>query len=325
MYCAWPFTNLIIYEDGEAMVCCPGWTSLTLGNVLETSPLEMWKGEKIARLRESIHDQTFRYCVDCGNPENYVQSNPPPITPNVDLISVLALSYDPTCNLVCRSCRLEPRKATDLTDKIHAAVLASGVLNHALEVILCGDGEPLASPTFWPFLSTRIEHRPELKFTLTTNGLLLTRERLEIIASSGKKIGGVSISMDAAREETYRLNRRGGNWDVLMRNLDDVKDYPFVWKQFNFVVQENNFAEMAEFLKFSLKHHATTVYFSALANWGTYSPEDYSRRAVHLPTHPRYGELVEVLTDPLFLDDRVIIAKLPIRRPGHRFDHRTSP
>ena len=40
---------------------------------------------------------------------------------------------------------------------------------------------------------------------------------------------------------------------------------------------------MPDFLRLAQRIGADEVYFSQLVNWGTFSVEEYARRAVHLP------------------------------------------
>src|SRR5206468_11023436 len=66
------------------------------------------------------------------------------------------------------------------------------------------------------------------------------------------------------------------------------------------VVQDNNFREMPDFVRLGQRLSFDVVYFSQLVNWGTFSDEEFRRRAVHRPGHPRYREFVALLQDRLF-------------------------
>jgi hypothetical protein len=76
------------------------------------------------------------------------------------------------------------------------------------------------------------------------------------------------------------------------------------------VVQENNFAEMPEFVTLGKGFGFDTVYFSKLVNWGTFSGVEYEARAVHQPHHPRHGELVALLQAEIFKDPIVNLGNL---------------
>jgi MoaA/NifB/PqqE/SkfB family radical SAM enzyme len=283
--------------------------------------MELWHGERASQLRESITDQSFRYCINCGNPESLITPNPPATPLDLNTIGWLILSYDPTCNLKCRSCRNEHRGPSETTRRIHEAVLSSGVLKHSLTVCMSGNGDPFASSLLWSLLTSDIECHPDMQLNLSTNGLLVTPERLRAITDTGKKIGSIHISIDAATRETYALNR-GGDWYVLLKNMDSIRGYP-CHRQFNLVAQANNFREMEAFIDMACDYNADAIHLSALVNWGTYTREEYLSRAVHLPSHPQYEEFKAMLTKPTFWNPKVRIAKLPIFRPGHRHDNRT--
>jgi len=57
------------------------------------------------------------------------------------------------------------------------------------------------------------------------------------------------------------------------------------------VVQENNFLEMRDSVFLGQRFGADTVYFSRLADWGTFSPEELQSRSVHRADHRRHQDL----------------------------------
>ena len=66
------------------------------------------------------------------------------------------------------------------------------------------------------------------------------------------------------------------------------------------VVQEKNLEEMAGLVALGTQLGVDTVYFHQLANWGTFSDEEYERRAVHRPSHRDTASLVATLRDTVF-------------------------
>jgi hypothetical protein len=85
------------------------------------------------------------------------------------------------------------------------------------------------------------------------------------------------------------------------------------------VVQENNFPEMPDFVRLGQRLAFDVVYFSQLVNWGTFSDEEFRRRGVHLPGHPRHQEFVAVLQDRIFDEAIVELGNLTdARRSGRR-------
>ena len=128
------------------------------------------------------------------------------------------------------------------------------------------------------------------------------------------------ISVDAASAATYALNR-GGHWEVLLENLAFVAELrrqgPLEWVGLSFVVQENNFGEMPAFVALARSFGFDLVLFNQIVNWGTFSPPDFRRRAVHLPSHPRHPELIELLQSAAFADPIVHLGNLTsVRQAG---------
>jgi MoaA/NifB/PqqE/SkfB family radical SAM enzyme len=141
-------------------------------------------------------------------------------------------------------------------------------------------------------------HLPELKIGLQTNGLLMTPEMWDSLGDAAKMIDLASISVDAATESTYRLNR-GGDWSKLLANLKWIAESE-IQCNLNFVIQENNMEEMEAFVELARKYKVSIVYFSTLENWGSYTEEEFARRAVQRPSHLKHQRCLEILRRPLF-------------------------
>lgn len=49
--CPYPFYNLVVKSNGDVVPCCVAWEdSLVVGNVREETLLEIWRGDKLARI-----------------------------------------------------------------------------------------------------------------------------------------------------------------------------------------------------------------------------------------------------------------------------------
>ncbi len=68
---------------------------------------------------------------------------------------------------------------------------------------------------------------PSLRIDLRTNGVLLTPENWERIESVHYAVDAILISIDAATESTYRLLRRGGDFNRLLKNLEFVRELKY--------------------------------------------------------------------------------------------------
>jgi hypothetical protein len=156
---------------------------------------------------------------------------------------------------------------------------------------------------------------------LHTNGLLWTPRVWETIPAEIRAlIRSAEISIDAGSPETYAVNRRGGSFATLLARLEFIQSLrlagPLERLTMSMVVQENNFHEMREFVLLSKRFGADTAYFSRLADWGTFDPEDLRNRSVHRADHPRHRDLLDVLSDGVFDDPIVCLGNLTELRRG---------
>jgi MoaA/NifB/PqqE/SkfB family radical SAM enzyme len=162
----------------------------------------------------------------------------------------------------------------------------------------------------------KIKDMPNIKkIHLQTNGQLYTPKMWGTIAQNIQQlIKSVDISIDAASSETYSINRRDGSFKRLLENLEFIstlrKSGPLGWVGISMVVQENNFMEMPDFVRLGKRFGFDTVYFSQLVNWGTFSEEEFRNRAIHLLTHPRNSEFVDLLKDEIFDESLVNLGNL---------------
>jgi len=129
-----------------------------------------------------------------------------------------------------------------------------------------------------------------------------------------ERITSAEISIDAASPETYAINRRGGAFDTLLENLAFVaelrRDGPLRSLKISMVVQENNVHEMVDFVRLGQRFGADIVYFGRLVDWGTFTPSEFRRRAIHRSDHPRHPDLLAALAHPVMQDNCVFLGNL---------------
>jgi hypothetical protein len=67
-FCSKPFDNFEINPDGSVAVCCHAWLPQKIGNIAEQGLWEVWNSDIAQRIRASILDGSYRYCVaeECG-------------------------------------------------------------------------------------------------------------------------------------------------------------------------------------------------------------------------------------------------------------------
>jgi len=358
IYCTRPFDHIQMLDNGEMVPCCPPWVNhYSLGNINEQSYEEIWNGEKAQEFRESILDGSFRYCNIKSCPHLQEKSNPVGTLDQLkekkvsgqilhDIVEhktildhgphEIQFAYDRSCNLSCPSCRRgiimvageEQKKLLDMQDKFQTTFL-----KNADRLFVCGSGDPFASPTFRKFLQTFTkEQAPKLRhINILTNGLLLKKYWDRLSEYTKEKIQYISVSIDAATPETYAINRRGGDWDLLHENLKFIRKLRKnnTIKGFNasMVVQDNNFRELFDFILMCETYKMDRVQLQIIEpdfirdlGYGDYL-EEWKQKAVHEKTHPNHSELLNIVKDDFFSmrveKESVAMGPLYNLREGH--------
>jgi radical SAM protein with 4Fe4S-binding SPASM domain len=330
IFCSIPFEFAYIDDSGDVYPCCPSKFRLSIGNLRDTSLKEIWHSKMALSVRRSILSGTFKYCDHDACEYLSVKRTGIPPSANNDAVSaaesyltstdsspkIINLAYDRTCNLACPYCR-NSRYLESGNNKKSRRIHESIFQEHLKDVkrfIIAGNGDPFASRLYLDMLQNFDSRQyPDVKFKIQTNGLLLTPENWEKISASHDAIDWISVSIDAASEETYKLNR-GGSFSKLLENLEFIsklrKENKIKLFFINFVVQANNFREMKQFIQLGLKLKCDLIEFQCIENWGTHSDDHFREIAVQDPGHPDHGEFLEMLEDPIFENPAVCLNKL---------------
>ena len=342
LFCSKPFKWFEITQVngvGQVYLCCPSWLNVPIGNLQKNSVQEIWNGTKAQEIRRSILDGSFKYCSrsQCALLQTITGSvQYKEHIEDEELKSIieqgltvlpfgprqLNCGYDRSCNLSCPSCRSSVIIETErkgqilrIEKKVRKQALAD-----ARYLYITGSGDPFGSPYFRKWLQNmKRNEMPKLdEIHLHTNAMLWNRKSWSAMSDDVRQsVKSAEISIDAASEKTYSINRCGGNFGVLISNLEFIaslrKNGPLKHVTISMVVQENNFHEMPEFIKLGNGFGFDTIYFSQLVNWGTFSQDEFLGRAIHTPSHPRHSEFLSLLKKE--------IANRPTVHLGNLSDH----
>lgn len=327
-FCAKPFEYLDIhYRNGEFLcyVCCPTWLPVSVGDLGKQDFASVWNGQKIKEIRQSILHGSFLYCdknlcpeIQSGNlhDRSYIfkTSYKEYLTYEDGVVphgpKIVYFSEDQTCNLACPTCRTDYISlGEDVLE--HLKQTREGFLTELLRDVeslnICSSGDPFSSKIYRDFLfNFEGRKRPLLKINLNTNGVLLTKEVFKKMEKIHSNLGSIFISLDAARESTYKIVRRGGDWQKLLKNIEYLvqmrREGIIEHLQLDFVVQDHNFREMPEFVKLAKELGVDKVYFQRVSNWGTFNKDEFSQRNILSPKHPQHNLFKDICLHPLMRD-----------------------
>lgn len=138
-----------------------------------------------------------------------------------------------TCNLKCTFCRLTqestqerlrpmPMKEREISDRVYETLM--GILPYVETFQLT----PLGEPLLWSRLPEVLEFCARERtgnLALTTNGMLLTEEKAEMLVRAGLDL--MFVSIDSSDPETYAAMRVGGKLEKVEAGLERVNR----WKE----------------------------------------------------------------------------------------------
>lgn len=322
-FCSVPWEYLEVVATGDVYVCCNGRQKKPVGNIWQSDLKAIWDGRNAGAARQSIRDGRFDNCGPCI----YLDKKGGRVT-SIDKLSIDEESYlngglpyrpkllwlliDRSCQLKCGSCRkdfLVERK----TDKIFALrdkVLGDPFLAGVETLWIDGSGEPLISQAHLDLIrhsDTLMPAGPNIG--ILTNGLNFQNVWNELSQPARDRVRHVTVSVDAATQDTYELNRPPAKWNKLCQALWAISGLKTsgLLDSFKMVmaVQSNNWREMGLFCT-SAKTVGAQPWFTALTNWGTWTDEQYKERAVHLPGHPDHLAFRQLLQSSIFSEPGVL-------------------
>lgn len=301
--CRDPFKVRNIDEEGRLTYCiCSSWIRQT-GNLRRTTFAKLEEGIISRLIRLSVLNQTYYFCrkgagecalfdrelypdFDKQSLEAARLSEPKPEKKH------LLLRTDASCNLKCESCR--DRYITSPTNGKRAEelkeIIRTQVLSLCDEAAIASYGEIFFSKHYREIVSMDEFARNVKTLFILTNGILFTEDQWRWLRSVYRNEVQVSVSIDAATEETYR-KLRGGDFQKLLDSLRFIsalrkKDEITFWG-INFVIQRANYREIPEFIRLGTELGVDTIYFGHLDNWGTYAKDEYRERTMFDLNAPR--------------------------------------
>lgn len=247
--CSIPFQNMVIAADGSVTPCpyiiCDPTIPNVMGNVNESTILEVWNGEHYQKLRKFLYSEKgMSGCRGCLNMQQNEESTPTvPCTKHVpdwqnteawqnylqfkeDIAErrtelrakpmVVSYTESHSCNFRCIMCyqsyiREKQLKNPEKTRKEFFELLPY------MAQLTAGGGEPFIQQTWKQLIDTYHGQYPLLTFATTTNGSYVTPSILRNLLQFNRVI--LNFSYDGSYKELFERIRIYSDFDVVYRNL----------------------------------------------------------------------------------------------------------
>lgn len=224
---------------------------------------------------------------------------------------VVFLSFDFSCNLHCPSCRDRVMVETGMRKKRLVGFdnrMKEELYPHVNRLKVSGTGEVFASEVHQATIFDKKIADKVKKIGILSNGSLFNKEKFDRLYDLYEEIV-VFISMDGATKETAEKLRRGVDFDKWKSNMEYLGQMRAQQKikqlSFNFVVQRENYKEMAEYARMCLKYEADAIKFSKIYKSRTISDEDFLSVSMFDLKGEMLPELKEVINDEVFKSPKI--------------------
>ena len=304
--CTTPFVYLEAHKHA-VFSCCPSWLPNKLSSLEDIG--DVWESKELKDVQNSILDGSYKYCskTECPYlsqllnknnetiPQGFVHKDDFHIEKYKNGPTNINFAFDRSCNLSCPSCRniaiMADGTELDFIDNTINKII--NVYGKNIKMLyLSGSADPFASKSIRKLLlNFNREKFPNITHIhLHTNGILLNEKMWNSLSHIHDLIKTIEISVDASKEETYNIVRRGGDWGTINKNLKFISKIDLRDKRVSFVVQDTNYTEMEDFYKLMMNifNNNINVYFNKITNWGTYSDSEFMIKQIWNESHPEF-------------------------------------
>ncbi len=311
--CLSPFVSIEVDVNGHVRLCgCQPWMPTTIGNVFEQSIQELLASPLAQEIRHSIIDGSYVFCDEtkCGIIANNALNSQDNLPPAVEwqtqdasrwqLPHEIFIAGDLTCNLSCPSCRTHVIASSDQDIERQnqlGELLRLNLFSHpttqSIRLHVSTSGEIFASARLLAFVSSiSTAAFPNLRLHIQTNGLLMPA-RWSRLGDMCSQVDKITITVDAAKADTYEKLRRGGSWSAMIQSLAWARDHcdqNQILLHLRMVVQNDNWSQMQEFYDMAMLYNADQVEYSRISNWGTFTAQQFGSVDVFDKNHVDHAQ-----------------------------------
>lgn len=301
-----------IGDVGNLYFCCATFLYHPTGNVNDNTFDEIWNGVVHKIMCLSMENKTYSFCnkelcpLFIGRDGKSELMEFTEYEKMQDRVKTISVGLDDSCNLKCVTCRKElyiAQKEELEQKKYYVEIVKRDMMQDAEFVIMAGAGEVFCSPVYRDFYTSDVLNGTKW-IRLLTNGTLFNEKNWQTLIRNKTAKFMLTVSVDAATKDTYEHIRKGGNFEILKRNMAFAarlrKKGELSYFRMNFVVQKENYKEMIPFVEWGLELGTDEIFFTKIRNWGTYTKEEFKEISMMEEDGmtPK-EELVKVLEHPV--------------------------
>ena len=230
--CQAPFTNLYFSRTGDVVSCCFN-RDFVLGKYPDQTPNQIWNEVKIKQFRKKLKNNSLEKGCEVCLRELKNENFNGVIAKHFDFLRrkrkypvMMEFELDNTCNLECIMCQADLsssiRKHRDKKPKIETPYDEQFVdyikpWLRTAELLRFSGGEPFLIDLYYKIWDYTLQHNPNCKFYVQTNGTIINSKIEKYIATGKFDIG---ISIDTLNSEKFARIRKNATLPEVLSNLN---------------------------------------------------------------------------------------------------------
>lgn len=222
--------GLYFRQNGDVTACCMNHWKI-LGHYPEQSIKEIWGGQEVRELRESLKNYNLFYgCFHCyeqlssGNFHDVNSLNYDKISGNKRMPAILEFELDHKCNLNCIMCFLKYGNVSEAPNSLYDDSFCTQLdyfLPHIKQASFYG-GEPFFIEAYYRIWDKLSKVNPSCNIFVQTNGTILT-EKVKTVLEKG--VFNIGISIEAVDKVLYEKIRVGASYEKVIENINFFLEY----------------------------------------------------------------------------------------------------
>lgn len=297
---------------------CP-WNGVVIGNLLENTLEEIWRGEKAEEIRKAFMRGELlgcseQYCPDCINKSATLEIEEQELQKLYeemsDLPTHISLAYDERCNHACPSCRHEFFHA-DEQYRSNLRKITKNIepyLGKVKHIATNGIGDLFVTREILDMISRFHPENPEFSMFIETNGVLFKDNWDKLKHLSDYRLT-VSITPNSFDRETYRYLAGRDDLDKFEESMAFITELKHSGAinhiRIIMVIQDSNFRQIPQFIRKCIEYDADDIVLRPIFKWFGMQEDELLYKNVLNPCHPYYQEYLEIIKDPVCQDPRV--------------------
>ena len=264
--CIAPYSTINFDTMGYIRVCCYN-NDFILGEYPNVTLREAWDNPQRKKFIESLTALKFpKGCEQCRlqiikqNVKNSLFSSFDQYDDIVHPDNPVVFNFDfgSICNYECIMCggkwsssirknreKLPPLKSPYDENFINQLV----EFMPTMQVANFLGGEPFLNSIYYKIWDLMYEHCPNIFVSITTNGSIFNPRIKDILTKLKKSC--IVVSLDSLKEETYQFIRKNGNFEKVMKNIQEFKSLG-KFASIAFCPMIQNVRELPDIIKFCI-------------------------------------------------------------------------